>query len=440
MNRRRSGAKAGAAIVGGVSGARLGPKPPLGVVNSAPLAKPRTKSLSVGSYGGLGSSPRPAQTPPGGSAAADSAALAMAQADTLSLERKLKAAEAKLEAAEKRIADAEGRAAAEKAKAAAAAQKRGATDAAVSELEAQAKANAKALADAAAREQKLNDAAAASAAGATAAAAKAAADGEALGSAAATAAAARLKHAVQCLEVLSTPAAALTADEALAKLRALDKAPAPEGPAEALASSANRVRGELEAARAEVAAAKQKASEAAPAPISPRLSALAAPPDHEAKLAKLQAKVTAVQTEAMRDREASQREADDAERSRLVNDTLRQQLEASVVEARQKADRADVARAQAEAQVDGLNALVASLQEKLKKAAAGKGAREMIETFEEVMREEMASMKTGFEGKLRVAKDQMAAQQKKHADAFRERERMKGSSSAKILAAMGRGA
>jgi hypothetical protein len=59
--------------------------------------------------------------------------------------------------------------------------------------------------------------------------------------------------------------------------------------------------------------------------------------------------------------------------------------------------------------------LVESLKAKIKDMGQGsKDSKDFLDTFEEVMREEMLTMKAAFETKLRAAKDEAEATSKRH--------------------------
>jgi hypothetical protein len=78
-------------------------------------------------------------------------------------------------------------------------------------------------------------------------------------------------------------------------------------------------------------------------------------------------------------------------------------------------DRAETAALSAKEEVAHYKKLTETLKQKLRDlGAAGGGDKEFLDSFEEVMKEEMMTMKAAFESKLRLAREEADATSKKH--------------------------
>jgi hypothetical protein len=74
---------------------------------------------------------------------------------------------------------------------------------------------------------------------------------------------------------------------------------------------------------------------------------------------------------------------------------------------------------QALQEVDGLTKLTESLKGRLRDLSSRPTDREFLDSYEEVMRDEMLTMKSAFENKIRLVKEEAEAASKRHNEMIR---------------------
>lgn len=90
-------------------------------------------------------------------------------------------------------------------------------------------------------------------------------------------------------------------------------------------------------------------------------------------------------------------------------------LEVKISEQDMKINQIKTEKLQIQAEMESYKQLTRTLQEKLKSLGSrNNDGRDFLDSFEEVMRDEMMTMKTAFEAKLKVAKDEAENATKKH--------------------------